>query len=79
MINKLTLYKTARYEIEVLGTLDTYYAEWNNVDSMRRSNSEGAHPATILSCTVDQAALLGILRRLYSHGLPLLSVTLVET
>jgi hypothetical protein len=31
-------------------------------------------PVTILTGTVDQAALHGVLRRLYSLGLPLISV-----
>ena len=35
-------------------------------------------PVTILTGTIDQAALHGLLRRLYSLGLPLISVKLVE-
>jgi hypothetical protein len=41
--------------------------------------SEGdGPPVTTLTGTVDQAALHGLLRRLYSLGLPLISVNLVE-
>jgi len=36
-------------------------------------------PVTTLTGTVDQAALLGLLRRLYSLGPPLISVICVET
>ncbi len=36
-------------------------------------------PITILTGTVDQAALQGLLRRLYSLGLPLISVICVES
>jgi hypothetical protein len=35
-------------------------------------------PITTLTGTADQAALQSVLRRLYSLGLPLISVTLVE-
>jgi hypothetical protein len=42
--------------------------------------SEGdGPPITTLTGTVDQAALQGLLRRLYSLGLPLLSVNRVDT
>ena len=41
--------------------------------------SEGEDPpVTILTGTVDQAALHGLLRRLYSLGLPLISVNCIE-
>jgi hypothetical protein len=42
-------------------------------------DSEGDHPpiATLIG-TLDQAALHGLLRRLYSLGLPLISVICVE-
>jgi hypothetical protein len=36
-------------------------------------------PVTILTGTVDQAALQGLLRWLYSLGLPLISVIWVES
>jgi hypothetical protein len=38
-------------------------------------SEEDGSPVTTLTCTVDQAALHGLLRRLYSLGLPLISVT----
>jgi hypothetical protein len=41
--------------------------------------SEGdGPPVTTLTGTVDQAALQGLLRRLYSLGLPLISVICVD-
>jgi hypothetical protein len=33
---------------------------------------------TIITCKVDQAALLGLLRRLYSLGLPVISANCLE-
>jgi hypothetical protein len=41
--------------------------------------SEGdGSPITILTGTFDQAALQGLLRRLYSLGLPLISVIYID-
>jgi hypothetical protein len=41
--------------------------------------SEGdGPPTTTLTGTVDQAALQGLLRRLYALGLPLISVNSIE-
>ena len=39
---------------------------------------ENGSPVTTLTGTVDQAALQGLLRRLYSLGLPLISVFCLE-
>jgi hypothetical protein len=42
-------------------------------------DSEGdGPPVTTLTATLDQAALQGLLRRLYGLGLPLISVICVE-
>lgn len=41
-------------------------------------SDEDGQPVTTLSGTLDQAALLGLLRRLYSLGLPLISVICLE-
>jgi hypothetical protein len=38
-----------------------------------------APPVTTITGTVDQAALHGLLRRLYSLGLPLISVSWVQS
>ncbi|MCB9445973.1 MAG: hypothetical protein H6669_17235 [Ardenticatenaceae bacterium] len=40
--------------------------------------ADGDSPITILTGILDQAALQGMLRRLYSLGLPLISVRWVE-
>ena len=41
------------------------------------SDDEGL-PVSTLTTTLDQATLMGLLRRLYSLGLPLISVICVE-
>ena len=75
---KLTLDRPATYQIKVPGELDESWADW--VGTMRitvESDGDGL-PETTLSGSLDQAGLQGLLRRLYSLGLPLISVICVE-
>jgi hypothetical protein len=72
--HKLTLDRPATYQIKVPGELDQSWADWGE-QMMITIDSEGdVPPVTTLTGTFDQAALQGLLRRLYSLGLPLISV-----
>ena len=76
--HKLSLDRPATYQIKVPGHLGESRAAW--VDGMTvtfESNGDGL-PVSILQGAFDQAALQGLLRRLYSLGLPLISVICVE-
>jgi hypothetical protein len=75
---KLTLYRPATYQIKVPGRLDESWKEWDERMTVTIESEENHPPVTTLTGTVDQAALLGLLRRLYALGLPLLSVHCVE-
>ena len=77
LTNWLTLDRPARYEIKVPGHLDETWSDW--VEGMTITVERGVDglPVTTLTGTVDQAALHGLLRRLYALGLPLLSVVCV--
>jgi len=73
-----SLHRPATYRIKVPGYLDERWSDW--VEGMTitvESEGEGP-PITILTGRLDQAALQGLLRRLYSLGLPLVSVVCVE-
>jgi hypothetical protein len=74
--NKLTLDRPVTYQIKVPGLLDPSWVEWDN--RMHLTAEEGDAPVTILTGSVDQAALQGLLRRLYSLGLPLISVICLD-
>jgi hypothetical protein len=75
---KLTLDRPVIYQIRVPGHLDERWSDWAE-DMTITVESEGDDlPVTILTGTFDQAALQGLLRRLYSLGLPLISVNCVE-
>ncbi len=76
--NKLTLDRPVTYEIKVPGELDEMWPDWAGEMTIEVESEGGSSPITILTGTVDQAALQGLLRRLYSLGLPLISVVWVE-
>ena len=69
-----TLGQPATYVIKVPGMLDEKWSDWIEDTAVSVEDSQSGLPITVLICTVDQAALQGLLRRLYSMGLPLISV-----
>ena len=76
---KLTLDQPATYQIKVPGHLDESWSEWAGGMAITLESEGDGPPVTILTGTVaDQAALQSLLRRLYSLGLPLISVNLIE-
>jgi hypothetical protein len=75
---KLTLDRSATYQIKVPGHLDNAWKERDGKMTIAVESEGDGPPVTILTGTVDQVALQGLLRRLYSLGLPLISVTWVE-
>ena len=75
---KLTLDRPAIYQIKVPGHLDERWADWAGGMTVTIESEGDGPPVTTLTGTVDQAALQGLLRRLYSLGLPLISVICVE-
>ena len=74
--HKLSLYP-ATYQIKVPGHLDANWTEWSDRMTITADCQPDGQPVTTLTGTIDQAALQGLLRRLYALGLPLISVTWV--
>jgi hypothetical protein len=74
---KLTLDRPATYQIKVPGELDKSWSDWAGGMTITVESEGAGPPVTTLTGTVDQAALQGLLRRLYSLGLPLISVVCV--
>jgi hypothetical protein len=75
---KLTLDRPATYQIQVPGELDESWSYWSQGMTIAVEGEGEDPPVTTLTGTVDQAALHGVLRRLYSLGLPLISVNCIE-
>jgi len=76
--HKLTLDRPATYQIQVPGELDESWGDWDGRMAITVESEGDGSPATTLTGTLDQAALQGLLRRLYSLGLPLISVNCVD-
>ena len=73
-----TLDRPATYQIKVPGELDESWSDWiGGMTIAVESEGEGL-PVTTLTGSLDQAALHSVLRRLYSLGLPLISVHCVK-
>ncbi len=75
---KLTLDRPATYQIKVPGHLDQSWSDWAEGMTITLESRDDDLPTTTLTGIVDQAALQGLLRWLYSLGLPLISVKWVE-
>ncbi len=75
---KITLDRPATYQIKVPGHLDQSWSEWTGGMTVAVESDDNDLPVTTLTGTFDQAALQGLLRRLYSLGLPLISVICVD-
>jgi hypothetical protein len=80
---RLTLDRPVTYQIKVPGYLGESWSDWVGgiaITVGSEDDGEGnSHPVTTLTGTLDQAALQGLLRRLYSLGLPLISVNWVAS
>ena len=63
---------TVRYEIRVEGVLDAGWSAW--FDGMEVAGDEAGPQTTITGPVVDQAALHGLLAKVFDLGLPLISV-----
>ncbi len=77
---KLTLAQPATYQIKVPGHLDESWSDWaGGMTITLESEGDGPLVTTLTGVVADQAALQGLLRRLYSLGLPLISVNWMGT
>jgi hypothetical protein len=76
---KLTLDQPATYQIKVPGHLDERWSEWAGGMTLTvEGGDDGPPTTTLIGKIADQAALQGLLRRLYCLGLPLVSVNCIE-
>ena len=74
--HKLTLDRPTTYQIKVPGEFDQSWSAW--FGGMTIAVADKGAPVTTLTGVLDQAALQSLLRRLYSLGLPLISVVCME-
>jgi hypothetical protein len=77
-IPKLTLDRAVTYQVRVPGHVGESWSDWAGGMTITVESEDAGPPVTTLTGTLDQAALQGLLRRLYALGLPLISVICVE-
>ena len=77
-IKKLTLDRPATYQIKVPEELDQRWSDWYRGMTIAVGRDDNGLSVSILTVKADQAALQSLLRRLYSLGLPLISVVCIE-
>ena len=75
---RLTLDQPATYRIEVPGEFEESWLDVQGQMTITIGREDDGSPVTILTGIIDQATLQGLLRRLYSMGLPLISAICVE-
>jgi hypothetical protein len=73
----LALDRTSTYEIKVPGRIDDSWSDWVEGLAVRTETTPDGQTTTTLTIVGDQAALQGLLNRLYSLGWPLLAVNRV--
>jgi hypothetical protein len=68
------------YQIRVQGHLDARWSDWfTGMAIAVEREGEGPPITTLTGAVADQAALQGMLRALYTLGLPVCSVACVES
>jgi hypothetical protein len=75
---KPTLGRPATYQVTVPGQIGESWSGWAGGMTISVDSKGDGPPVSTLTGVLDQAALQGLLRRLYSLGLPLISVNCVE-
>ena len=77
--SKFTLYQPITYQIRIAGQLSENWSDWiNEMDIQFEADAAGI-TTTTLTGTVDQAALIGLLRQLYYMGFPLMAVDCIQS
>jgi hypothetical protein len=71
---KITLDQLLNYEIKIPGILNENWIGWNEGMTIKVETDLYREPISILTISVDQAELHGLLQHLYAFGIPLISV-----
>ena len=73
-----TLDQPINYKIQIAGQLSENWSDWMDKTVVRVEKDASGLATTTLTGTFDQAALIGLLRRLYYLGFPLISVNCIQ-
>jgi len=76
--SKFTLDQPLTYRVKIAGQPSENWSDWiNEMDIQIEVDATGL-TTTTLTGTVDQAALIGLLRQLYYMGFPLIAINCVQ-
>ena len=75
---KLTLDRLATYQIKVPGALDERWTDWGAEMTITIESDDNSLSITTLTGILNQTTLQGLLRRLYSLGIPLISAICLD-
>lgn len=78
MKSRLTLDQQIIYQIKISGHLSVNWSDWIEKMTVTAEYDDVGSIVTTLTGSFDQAALQGLLRRLYYLGFPLISVNCVQ-
>ena len=77
--SKFTLDQPINYQIKIAGPPSENWSDWiDKMDIQVDADTSGVTTTTLIG-TVDQAALIGLLRQLYYLGFPLISVNCIQS
>jgi len=74
-----TLVQSISYQIKIAGLPHENWPDWNNGLDFQVDIDQSGLATTMLTGMVDQAALIGLLRQLYTLGFPLISVNCIRS
>lgn len=75
MSQSISLNSQHRYEIKIHGQPDDAWLGWFGEAAVHaESLVDGSQVTTIANVVMDQAGLVGLIRRLHGHGIVLLSI-----
>lgn len=72
------IYQPGKYEITIPGRLDASWMEWFEDLVITEDLIEDDILVSKISGVFDQAGLHGLIRRLYTYGLPIISISYVS-
>lgn len=75
MLYSISLNSQNTYEIKVYGQPDDSWREWVSDAHIKvETLADGSQATTFTDVVMDQAGLVGLIRRLHGHGIVLISV-----
>jgi hypothetical protein len=77
--SKFTLDQPINYQVKIAGQLSENWSDWINEMNIQIEADTSGFATTTLTGTLDQAALIGLLRRLYYLGFPLISINCIQS